>query len=180
MKKKLQIAFASLCLLTAPFIANIFTPNFAFTTVQAMDMYQDPNGFADLHWGETLEAVQATHTTQLARYISGTASYAIHIPDAHGSVYFVGPVSLCGIFNEGKLYSIIIPFSKELMSDRLAGLTKMWGPPRKYKNVYIWEGPYSYVFLDEGPKVATVTLAQKAKTDANRFESHLDSNRDKK
>lgn len=176
MKKQLRTAIAVLCLLAAPLVTSSIVPNPIITTIQAMDMYQDPNGFADLHWGETLEAVQATHKTKLARYISGTASYAIHIPDAHGSVYFIGPVSLCGIFNESKLYGIIIPFSKELMSDRLAGLTKMWGSPRKYKNVYIWEGPYSYVFLNEGPQVATVSLVQKEKIDTNHFKSRMDGN----
>ena len=62
MKKQLRIAIASLCLFAAPLVASSVSPNFTTTTVQAMNMYQDPTGFADLHWGETLEAVQQTHT----------------------------------------------------------------------------------------------------------------------
>ena len=160
MKKLLRIAVASLCLLAAPLVTSNISPTFT-ATVQAMDMYQDPNGFADLHWGETLEAVQATHKTKFARYVSGTASYHIYIPDAHGSVYFSGPVTLCGVFNESKLYGIIIHFSKELLPERLKGMTKMWGAPKMYKNVYTWEGPFSLVLVADGPKAATVSIVQK-------------------
>lgn len=161
MKKQLRIAIASLCLFAAPLVASSVSPNFTTTTVQAMNMYQDPNGFADLHWGETEETVKKTHKTKFARYISGTSSYYIYIPDAHGSVYFSGPVTLCGVFNDNKLYGIVIPFSRELLSARIAGLTKMWGAPKKYREVYIWEGPFSLVLVTDGPKAATVSIVQK-------------------
>lgn len=161
MKKQLRIAIASLCLFAAPLVASSVSPNFTTTTVQAMNIYQDPTGFADLHWGETLEAVQQTHKAKFARYMNGTASYHIYIPDAHGSVYFSGPVTLCGIFNENKLFGIVIPFSRELLSARIEGLTKMWGTPKRYKDVYIWEGPFSLVLVNDGPKAATVSIVQR-------------------
>ncbi len=167
MKKAIRILTTSLLLLTAPLITSHIDPTLFPTTVGAMDMIQDPNGFADLHWDETLQDVQASHQTKLARFISGTASYHILIPDAHGSVYFAGPVVACGVFMDNKLYAVIIPFSKELMQPRLEGMIKMWGKPDEQpgKDWYEWKGPFSIVSLSywQGAKNASVMIFKNPK-----------------
>ncbi len=167
MNKKLKILAASLLLMIAPSAVSTFLPASFSSEVSAMDMIQDPNGFADLHWDETLQDVQASHQTKLARFVSGTASYHILIPDAHGSVYFAGPVVACGVFKDNKLYAIIIPFSKELMQPRLEGMIKMWGKPDEQpgKDWYEWKGPFSIVSLSywQGSKNASVMIFKNPK-----------------
>lgn len=118
-----------------------------------MNEYQDPSGFADMHWGETLKDIQDSHQTKLEGFQNGSASYSILIPDAHGSVYFTGPVTVKGLFMDNKLYSIVIPFSKGEATERLLGLSKMWGMPKELKanELYSWEGPFTLVYLMNAP-----------------------------
>lgn len=127
----------------------------------AMNGIQDPNGFADLFWGESLSDVQATHTTKFLEYQSGTASYRIWIPDAHGSLYFAGPVDVRGVFRANKLIYILIRFSKETIPQRVVGMTKLYGAPEEpSKGFYTWKGPFSLIIMCEMNNVGMLTLAE--------------------
>ena len=164
MKNLTKVALISCLLFSIPATLNFIPSITPICEVQAMNMIQDPNGFADLHWGETLESVQESHKTKLIGYQSGTASYHIFIPDAHGSVYFIGPVTVRAIFMDNKLLGIMIPFSKEMFSNRLSGMTKLFGTPENPRdNFYAWMGPFSFITLTQNDKVGIVTLIQKPK-----------------
>lgn len=130
-------------------------------TVYAMDELQDPNGFADLRWGESLSDIQATHKTELKGYYSGSAGYHIWVPDAHGSVYFVGPTCVRGVFIDNKLMSVIIAFSIEDFQARLRGMTKLFGTPEYENGFYSWTGPFSIIMLTKRNNNGMILLAQK-------------------
>ena len=113
-----------------------------------IDFLADPNGFADLRFGETLEDVQASHETKFIDGKNGKALYAILVPDAHGSLFFIGSVFVKGIFWNNKLGAILIPFDKELFTERLEGLRKILGEyDGSDPGVYTWKGPFSIIML---------------------------------
>lgn len=101
----LLIAFISF----SPVFCEDFAIGNALSKAQAMTLEQDPNGFSDLRWGQTLETVQQSHIVTFMGYYGGSAHYEITIKDAHGSLYFSGPVEVRGIFRENKLIGIQIP-----------------------------------------------------------------------
>ena len=89
----LLIAFISF----SPVFCEDFAIGNALSKAQAMTLEQDPNGFSDLRWGQTLETVQQSHIVTFMGYYGGSAHYEITIKDAHGSLYFSGPVEVRGI-----------------------------------------------------------------------------------
>lgn len=115
--------------------------------VSAMNEIQDPNGFADLRFGASLEDIQASHQTKFLGYQSGTAAYHILVPDAHGSVYFSGSVVVRGVFTDNKLSSVIIAFSQETIPARVAGMQKLFGDYVKSHGMYQWSGPFSTIIM---------------------------------
>lgn len=117
------------------------------SSVSAMDVAQDPNGFADLQLGATVEDIQSSHQTKFLGYQSGTAAYHIYVPDAHGSVYFSGPVVVRGVFTNNRLSSVIIAFSQETIPQRVVGMKKLLGNYELNQGVYTWKGPFSTIFM---------------------------------
>lgn len=162
MKKHLKIALASVLMFSAPTLTCFISTTPLPIEVSAMNALQDPNGFADLYWGETLASVQEDHMTKLAGHQSGSTAYHILIPDAHGCVYFEGPVIVRGVFIDNKLCAIIIPFSKEMFPERLKGMSKLFGPPnKKSTDFYAWDGQFSIVLLTKANNRGIVMLTRK-------------------
>ena len=140
----LLIAFISF----SPVFCEDFAIGNALSKAQAMTLEQDPNGFSDLRWGQTLETVQQSHIVTFMGYYGGSAHYEITIKDAHGSLYFSGSVEVRGIFRENKLIGIQIPFAAEQFSARLSALTKLCGTPKNNgKGVYMWDGPSTAMLM---------------------------------
>lgn len=120
---------------------------FVASQASAMDSIQDPNGFADLRFGETIEDIKATHYTKLLGYQSGTAAYHIVVLDAHGSLYFSGSVIARGVFTDNRLSGVIIAFDQETIPKRVAGLQRLLGDYEKSQGMYKWDGPFSTVIM---------------------------------
>lgn len=131
-----------------PAFCEDFSIGNALSKAEAMTLEQDPNGFSDLRWGQTLETVQQSHMVTFMGYYSGSAHYEITIKDAHGSLYFAGPVEVRGIFRENRLIGMQIPFDAEQFSARLSALTKLCGTPENNgKGVYMWDGPSTAMIM---------------------------------
>lgn len=113
----------------------------------AMDSIQDPNGFADLRFGATVEDIKATHYTKFLGYQSGTSAFHIVVRDAHGSLYFSGTVIARGVFTDNRLSGVIIAFDKETIPERVAGLHRLLGEYEKSQGMYKWDGPFSTVIM---------------------------------
>lgn len=165
MKKYLKITLASALIFSAPILTNFITTVPIPIEVSAMDVLRDTrdvNGFADLYWLETLASVQEDHMTKFVGHQSGAAAYHILIPDAHGCVYFEGPVVVRGVFMDNKLCAIIIPFSKEMFPERLKGMSKLFGSPNKIAtDFYVLEGQISIVLLTKANNQGIVVLSRK-------------------
>lgn len=162
MNKKLRILSTSLLIMIAPLVASPFFPEAFPSKVSAMEALQDPNGFADLFWDEKLSDVQDSHQTKLLGFNNGIAAYHILIPDAHGSVYFQGPVTVRGLFAANKLFGVMIAFDKSQMSRRVQGMTKLYGHPDKEENgAYAWEGPFSFIMIAPQEKAGIITILAK-------------------
>lgn len=166
MNKKLKILAASLIITIVHIMAAPFFPGTIPSEVSAMEALQGPNGFADLFWEEKLTDIQDSHPTKLLGFSNGIAAYHIQIPDAHGSVYFQGPVTVRGLFAANKLFGIMIAFDKSQMSRRVQGMTKLYGPPNKEENgAYAWEGPFSFIMIAPQEKAGIVTILAKPQKD---------------
>lgn len=162
MKKVLKLLLVGLLLSLSPCSGAYIAPIGAVHDVSAMNLLQDPNGFADLRWGEPLKAIQESHVMKLAGYQSGTAAYHVLVPDAHSSVYFSGPVIVRAVFMDNRLVGIIIPFSKEDFHQRLQGMTKLFGNPEKTNSTfYTWKGPFSMIILTVLNNNGIIMLASK-------------------
>ena len=57
MKKSLRILFLGILLFASPLVSN-YIPFSPLPTVSAMTNSQDPNGFGDVHWDETISDIQ--------------------------------------------------------------------------------------------------------------------------
>ena len=115
----LLIAFISF----SPVFCEDFAIGNALSKAQAMTLEQDPNGFSDLRWGQTLETVQQSHIVTFMGYYGGSAHYEKKNKDAHGSFYFFCPVVVCGVFFEKKLIGIQITFCVEKVLARVSSLS---------------------------------------------------------
>lgn len=130
MKKYLKIALASVLMFSAPTLTSFISTTPLPIEVSAMTASQDPNGFADLYWDETLYKIQESHETKFkGSSQSGAVTYQILIPD--GSSYFTGSTVVYGTFLHNKLYGIMIPFSGEMFPEYLNRMTKLFGSPKK-------------------------------------------------
>jgi hypothetical protein len=146
MKKSLRILFLGILLFASPLVSN-YIPFSPLPTVSAMTNSQDPNGFGDVHWDETISDIQSSHKTTFLGRNDDAAHYSVLIPDAKGSLNFEGPVTIRAIFIDNKLFGIEILFSGDQFETRLAGMTKMLGTPVKRRGYYIWGGPLSLIIL---------------------------------
>ena len=155
MKKYLKIALASVLMFSAPTLTSFISTTPLPIEVSAMTASQDPNGFADLYWGETLYKIQESYETKFQRDDhSGAVNYQILIPD--GSGYFPGPTVVNGTFVHNKLYGMLI----------LNRMTKLFGSPKERgKNgsadYCSWDGPFSSIFLCSDNDKGTIILLAK-------------------
>lgn len=165
MKKYLKIALASVLMFSAPTLTSFISTTPLPIEVSAMTALQDPNGFADLYWDETLYKIQESHETKFkSSNQSGAVTYQILIPD--GSGYFTGPTVVNGTFVHNKLYGIMIPFSGEMFPEYLNRMTKLFGSPKERgkegsADYCIWDGPFTSIFLGSDNNKGVIVLISK-------------------
>lgn len=128
-----------------------------------IDSKQDPNGFADLRFGETLENIQSSHPTQFITDAPGKAIYLILVSEAQGSCFFRGAVAVRGIFWNNELGAILIPFDKKTFAERLNGLRKIMGEyDGSNPGVYKWQGPFSIIMLGKMNEEGILSIFRKS------------------
>lgn len=165
MKKYLKIALVSVLMFSAPTLTSFISTTPLPIEVSAMTASQDPNGFADLYWDETLYKIQESHETKFkGSSQSGAVTYQILIPD--GSSYFTGSTVVYGTFLHNKLYGIMIPFSGEMFPEYLNRMTKLFGSPQKRgkegsTDYCSWDGPFTSIFLGSDNDKGTIILLSK-------------------
>lgn len=111
-------------------------------------MKNEPNGFVDLYWGESVEAVKNTHPTQLVSASNGQVALKVLIKDAAGNLYLNGPVVVGALFKDNELRIITIPVHNRLM-ERLSHLESMYGTPQ-YNGAYEWQGKRTHMIFMVG------------------------------
>ena len=165
MKKYLKIALASVLMFSVPTLTSFISTTPLPIEVSAMTASQDPNGFADLYWDETLYKIQESHETKFkGSSQSGAVTYQILIPD--GSSYFTGSTVVYGTILHNKLYGIMIPFSGEMFPEYLNRMTKLFGSPKKRGkegsvDYCSWDGPFTSIFLGSDNDKGTIILLSK-------------------
>lgn len=165
MKKYLKIALASVLMFSAPTLTSFISTTPLPIEVSAMTASQDPNGFADLYWGEPLYKIQESYETKFQRDDhSGAVNYQILIPD--GSGYFPGPTVVNGTFVHDKLYGILILFRGEMFPEYLNRMTKLFGSPKERgkggsDDYCIWDGPFTSILLSSDNNKGAIILISK-------------------
>ena len=152
MKRKLSM------LILTMFIVMISTTCFAFPN--------EPNGFRDLYWGETLQEVQKSHKTKYLTYYApeNSVMYAIPLTDKNISgVYSNDNIIMISFWNN-QLYSITINFpeitieqSNETYQKLINSLSIAFGQPSSYnvyspkyhQNLTTWNGDNSIIWLGQ-------------------------------
>lgn len=138
-------------------LAALFLTSTGITTVTAdasvvnqtgyvINMKNDPGGFPELYWGQTLEVVKSLYQVKYLGNVEGSEQYAVSIPEAKGNFFLRGPVLVFAVFFDGKLGAIRVPIMGEY-SYIIQPLTTMYGQPEQKDDLYIWNGPKSMMIL---------------------------------
>lgn len=150
MKRKLS------SLILVIFITIISATCFAFPN--------EPNGFRNLYWGETLQEVQKSYATTYLNYYApeNSVMYTIPLTDKNISGVYSNDNVITLAFWNNQLYSIVIDFpeitieqSTETYKKLISSLSIAFGQPSIY-NVYsleyhqnctMWSGDNSSILL---------------------------------
>jgi len=106
----------------------------------------EPAGFGDLYWGESLDEVTRTHDNKYLGEVSGSEQYGVMVKDTHGDLYLRGNVVVFAVFWDGKLHALRIPLMGQY-SKIILPLTQMYGMPEFDNSIYTWKGNKSFMML---------------------------------
>lgn len=106
----------------------------------------EPAGFGDLYWGESVDEVTNTHDSLYLGDVSGSAQYGVMVTDTKGDMYLRGKVVVFAVFWDGKLHAIRIPLMGQY-SKIILPLTQMYGMPEYKNSIYAWKGEKSDMLL---------------------------------
>lgn len=121
-------------------------PTFSHVNAQVGIMKNDPGGFADLYWGESLDEVTSSHQTKYLGNVHGSEQYAVSIEDANGCMYLRGPVLVFAVFFNQKLGAIRIPIFGGY-SAIISPLEQLYGIPNPHNNFFTWDGEKTDMIL---------------------------------
>lgn len=114
---------------------------------QILSEKEDPRGFDDLYWGNTIEEVKEKHPLQLRTRKNGWVQYMFSIPDVQNGLFLKGPVFGSAKFDDGKLECVEI-LRKESNPELIAEMKKQYGSPAYIKkDFYMWVGPYTTIAI---------------------------------
>lgn len=114
-------------------------PALSYANTKVGIMKNDPGGFADLYWGETLSQVKNSHQTKYLGTVKGSEQYAVSIKDAKGCMYLRGPVFVVAVFFNQKLGAVRIPIFGGY-SAMISPLERLYGTPEFENGLFTWEG----------------------------------------
>lgn len=108
----------------------------------------EPNGYGQLYWGESLADVKKTYNTEFLGYAYNymVSMYLVTIYDTNGELGLTGKVKAICEFTQGRLYSIVIFIGRNPQDiDRSYTsahnyLTGICGPSYKQGKYDVWNG----------------------------------------
>lgn len=121
------------------FFMLLVVPTFSYVNANIGIMKNDPGGFSDLYWGESLNEVMSSHQTKYLGNVQGSEQYAVGIKNANGCMYLRGPVLVFAVFFDHKLGAIRIPIFGEY-SAMISPLEQLYGTPEFNNGLFTWEG----------------------------------------
>ncbi|MBC3535728.1 hypothetical protein [Megasphaera hominis] len=121
------------------FFILLVCPAISYVNANAGTMKNDPGGFADLYWGESLNEVTSSHQTKYLGNNHGSEQYAVSIKNANGCMYLRGPVLVFAVFFNQKLGAIRIPIFGGY-SAMISPLEQLYGTPEFKNGLFTWEG----------------------------------------
>ena len=145
-------------------IISILTSLLMMISVTCFAFPNEPNGFRNLYWGETLQKVQQNYTTKYLNYYApeNSVMYTIPLTDKNISGVYSNDNVITLAFWNNQLYSIAIDFpeitleqSTETYKKLISSLSIAFGQPSIY-NVYsleyhqnctMWSGDNSSILL---------------------------------
>ena len=100
------------------FYFSFYSPTYAY--------YNEPSGFRDLYWGETLQDVQKNYTTQYIKYSpeENSVIYAIELVNSNISGVYAYPSIFLSFWNN-QLYTISISFLSKTEDDSKQNFKKL-------------------------------------------------------
>ncbi len=121
--------------------------------VQSWAFPNEPNGFRDLYWGETLEEVQQNRETKYYSYVHETNSvlYAVKFdekePQVLSNVPVWGHAFLAAFWND-KLWNVTVFFDNERAFERLKwAMSQLYGTPQEVDEACMWIGNETMIML---------------------------------
>ncbi len=106
----------------------------------------EPNGFADLYWGESLDSVKATHYVKYQSSANNVDIYAVVVDDAKGDLYLKGRVLTFVSFKNNRIHNIKIPLMGTY-TKMIQPLSNIYGSPSINNMVMKWEGSKTIMLL---------------------------------
>lgn len=122
---------------------------------QAWAFENEPNGFRDLYWGETLEEVQQNRETKYMGYSkeNNSVTYAVRLNDSESHVLSNEPIyrrAFLAQFWNNKLWGITVFFKKDDSFDSLkSAMTILFGNPEDNLTSCAWLGDETMILLDK-------------------------------
>lgn len=120
---------------------------------QAWAFENEPNGFRDLYWGETLGEVQRNRETRYDSYVQVTNSvlYAVKLnekePQVLSNVPIWGNVFLAAFWND-KLWNVTLFFDGKEAFERLKwAMTELYGASKEVGGDCMWIGNKTVIML---------------------------------
>lgn len=124
--------------------------------VQSWAFPNEPNGFRDLYWGESLEEVKQGREVEIFKYDEQTNSvtYWVHLnsdePKTLSQVPILGECLGTTFWND-KLWVIALFFNEEdAFSDLKFAMTQLYGEPQTNGENYCrWRGETTFIALEK-------------------------------
>lgn len=164
-------------------LMKILLALFLLVPAQTGAFQNEPNGFRDLYWGETLEEVQQNRETKYYSYVQETNSvlYAVKLneeePQVLSNVPIWGHAFLTAFWND-KLWNITVFFDSDRAFERLKwAMSQLYGTPKEVDGACMWGGNETMIMLlraDPGTerclvRISSIRLmAEMAKAEAQR------------
>lgn len=128
-----------------------------FSVVEAFP--NEPAGYANLYWGESLSNVKRHYATNFIKYNGQAgATYMVSIPDAHGELGVKGHAWAICSFTDNRLWGITLYFPRNDVDiergfqNQRKYLTSICGEAKYNKGYYTWFGNTTVMGLSRKKK----------------------------
>lgn len=129
-------------------LAIVVTTGALLNYADAKGYPNEPNGFGELYWGESLSEIQGSHQCQYYTTVNGFDTYVVKVKEAGGDMTMRGPVVVAASFKNNRLHHIAIPLNGNY-SEMIQPMTSLYGNPDKGNRLVMsWEGEKTDMILN--------------------------------